>query len=133
MIEQTFVAIKPDGVKRKLIGKIISRFEDLDFTLKHAKLMNVSRELAKEHYVEHKDKAFFSDLVAFITSGEIFAMVWEGENAIEITRKIIGSTNCIKADAGTIRGDFGNELQKNIIHASDSLESAKREIKLFFE
>lgn len=128
----TFVAIKPDGVQRQLIGPIISRFERLHFRLRALKMLRVSPELAAEHYAEHQGKPFFADLVEFITSGDIVAMAWEGPDAIEITRKIVGATNPVQAAVGTIRGDFGTVLEQNVIHASDSAASAQRELKLFF-
>ncbi len=130
--QKTFVAIKPDATSRKLIGQIITRFENLGFNLLGLKLMRVSRELAEKHYGEHKGKPFFEDLVAFITSGPIVAMAWEGQNAVEITRKTLGATDPAKANAGTIRGDFGTSIAENIMHASDSPDSAERELNLFF-
>lgn len=131
-LEKTFVAIKPDGTSKKLVGKIISRFEDLGFDLLGMKLMKVSRELAEKHYGEHKGKPFFEDLVAFITSGPIVAMAWEGNNAIEITRKLLGATDPVKAASGTIRGDYATGIDQNISHASDSLASAEKELSNFF-
>lgn len=133
IMERTFLMIKPDGVQRNLIGDIIKRFEERGFTLVGAKLMTVTETLAKEHYKEHKGKPFFSDLIQFITSGPIFAMVWEGENIIKLTRQMIGSTNPQEAAPGTIRGDYALVVNKNIIHGSDSFESANREINLFFK
>lgn len=131
-MEKTYLMVKPDGVQRQLIGEIISRFERKGFQLVGAKLITISRELAKTHYQEHKDRPFFNDLVDFITSGPVFAMVWQGENVIATARKMMGSTNPKDADPGTIRGDYGLTVRKNIIHGSDSLESANREIQLFF-
>lgn len=131
-MEKTFLMVKPDGVQRQLIGKIVSRFEEKGFQLVGAKLMSISTELAEQHYGEHKGKPFFNDLVEFITSGPVFAMVWEGDNVIQTARQLIGQTNPQEAAPGTIRGDFGMFVQKNIIHGSDSQESAEREIKLFF-
>lgn len=130
--QRTFVAIKPDATSRKIVGQIITRFENLGFDLLGLRLMHVSRELAEKHYGEHKGKPFFEGLVNFITSGPIVAMAWEGPNTIEITRKILGATDPAKANAGTIRGDFGNSIEANIVHASDSPESAERELNLFF-
>lgn len=132
-MEQTYVMVKPDGVERKLVGKIVDRFETRGFNLVQARLLNVSREMAEEHYGEHKDKPFFGELVDFITSGPVFAMVWEGDNAVKTVRKMVGSTNPQDADSGTIRGDFALSIANNIIHASDSVESAEREIKIFFK
>lgn len=131
-MQNTFVAIKPDGTSRKLVGKIIQKFEDLNLNLIGLELMQVSRELAEKHYGEHKGKPFFEDLIQFITSGKIVAMAWQGQNSIEVIRKIVGVTDPLKAAPGTIRGDFALNIDQNIIHASDSPESATRELKLFF-
>lgn len=131
-MEKTFIMVKPDGVQRGLIGEIISRFEKKGFQLVGAKLMNVSRELAEEHYQEHKERPFFNDLVNFITSSPVFAMVWQGENVIATARQMMGKTNPAEALPGTIRGDFGISVGMNIIHGSDSKESAEREMKLWF-
>ena len=131
-MEKTFLMVKPDGVQRNLIGEIVSRFEKKGFRLVGAKLMSISTELAGEHYGEHKERPFFGELVDFITSGPVFAMVWEGENVIASARQMMGSTNPKDAAPGTIRGDFGITVGKNVIHGSDSPESAVREIGLFF-
>ena len=131
-MERTFLMVKPDGVQRNLIGNIVQRFEAKGFKLVGAKLMSVSQELAEKHYGEHKDKPFFGKLVDFITSGPVFAMVWEGENVIATARNMMGKTNPQEALPGTIRGDFGLTVGKNVIHGSDSKESAEREINLFF-
>lgn len=131
-MERTFLMVKPDGVQRNLIGEIVSRFEKKGFTLVGAKLIAVSKELAETHYGEHKERPFFGELVDFITSAPVFAMVWEGENVISEARKMMGKTNPQEALPGTIRGDFGMQVSMNIIHGSDSPESAKREIELFF-
>lgn len=131
-MEKTFLMVKPDGVQRNLIGEIVSRFEQKGFQLVGAKLMSISKELAEEHYGEHKERPFFGELVDFITSGPVFAMIWEGENVITTARQMMGSTNPKDAAPGTIRGDFGVTVGKNIIHGSDSPESAVREIGLFF-
>lgn len=131
-MEKTFLMVKPDGVQRNLIGEIVNRFESKGFKLVGAKLMIISDELAKKHYGEHEGKPFFNNLVEFITSGPVFAMVWEGEEVIQTARNMIGSTNPLEAANGTIRSDFGMVVHKNIIHGSDSLESALREINLFF-
>ncbi|GAC90375.1 nucleoside diphosphate kinase [Anoxybacillus flavithermus NBRC 109594] len=125
--------VKPDGVQRGVIGDIVARFERKGFQLVGAKLMQVSRELAEQHYAEHKERPFFGELVEFITSGPVFAMVWEGENVIATARQMMGKTNPQEALPGTIRGDFGLTVGKNIIHGSDSKESAAREIQLFFK
>nr|3VVU_A Chain A, Nucleoside diphosphate kinase [synthetic construct]3VVU_B Chain B, Nucleoside diphosphate kinase [synthetic construct] len=132
-MERTFVMIKPDGVQRGLIGEIISRFERKGFKIVAMKLMRISQELAEKHYAEHREKPFFSGLVDFITSGPVVAMVLEGKNVVEVVRKMIGATNPKEAAPGTIRGDFGMSVGKNVIHGSDSLESAEREISLFFK
>ncbi len=131
-MEKTFLMVKPDGVQRNLVGTIVSRLENKGFKIVGAKLMNVSEDLAKTHYAEHSERPFFSELVDFITSGPVFAMVLEGEDAIKIARTVVGSTNPAQASPGTIRGDFGLTVGKNIIHGSDSPESAEREINLFF-
>ncbi len=131
-MEKTFLMVKPDGVQRNLIGEIVSRFEKKGFQLVGGKLMVISKELAEEHYGEHKERPFFGELVDFITSGPVFAMVWEGENVIATARQMMGSTNPKDAAPGTIRGDFGVTVGKNIIHGSDSPESAVREIGIFF-
>jgi len=130
--ERTFVAIKPDGVERGLIGEIIGRFEKRGLKLVGLKLMRVSVDLAGRHYGEHKGKPFFDGLVKFITSGPIVAMVWEGKNAITLARNVIGATNPAQAAQGTIRGDLAVEIGRNAVHGSDGPESAAREIGLFF-
>jgi len=132
-MEKTFIMVKPDGVQRGLIGEIVARFENKGFKLAGAKLMSVSEELAKEHYGEHKERPFFGELVDFITSGPVFAMVWEGEEVISTSRTMIGETNPTEAAPGSIRGDYAVTVGKNIIHGSDSAESAEREIGLFFQ
>ncbi|MBP1949564.1 nucleoside-diphosphate kinase [Virgibacillus litoralis] len=131
-MEKTFLMVKPDGVQRNLVGEIINRFESKGFKLVGAKLMKISNDLAETHYGEHKERPFFGELVQFITSGPVFAMVWEGENVIPIARDMMGKTNPLEAASGTVRGDFGMTVGKNIIHGSDSPESAEREINLFF-
>ncbi|MCM3769574.1 MULTISPECIES: nucleoside-diphosphate kinase [Priestia] len=133
MIQKTFLMVKPDGVQRSIIGEVVSRFEKKGFQLVGAKLMHISQELAETHYGEHKEKPFFGELVKFITSGPVFAMVWEGENVISVSRQMMGKTNPQEALPGTIRGDYGLIVDKNVIHGSDSPESAEREISLFFE
>jgi len=124
--------IKPDAVKRKLIGRIIQRFEDKGLDIVKMKMLKIPRELAEKLYEEHRDKDFFEELVDFITSHRVVAMVIEGEEAISVVRKMIGKTNPLEADMGTIRGDFGYSVPDNLVHASDSEENAKREIQLFF-
>ena len=131
-MEKTLVLVKPDGVQRGLVGKIISRLENKGFRLAALKLMNVSRKLAEEHYGEHVDKPFFGNLVRFITSSPIVAMAIEGENAVQVVRTTMGLTNPQEAAPGTIRGDFALTIGMNLIHGSDSGESAVRELDLFF-
>lgn len=132
-MERTFLMVKPDGVQRNLIGEIVGRFESKGFQLVGAKLMTISQELAEQHYGEHKERPFFGELVDFITSGPVFAMVWEGENVISVGRLMTGATNPKESAPGTIRGDFAVTVGKNIIHGSDAPESAVREIGLFFK
>jgi nucleoside-diphosphate kinase len=132
-LERTFIAIKPDGVQRGIIGEIIRRFEAKGFTLVGLKFMQVSRELAEQHYDVHKDKPFFAGLVNFITSGPVVAMVWEGDGVVASARKLIGATNPLSAEPGTIRGDFGVSIGRNLIHGSDAVETAQREIALWFK
>ncbi len=131
-MEKTLVLVKPDGVQRGLVGKIIGRLENKGFRIAALKLMNVSSKLAEEHYGEHVDKPFFGNLVRFITSSPIVAMAIEGENAVQVVRTTIGLTNPQEAAPGTIRGDFGLTIGMNLIHGSDSGESAVRELDLFF-
>jgi nucleoside-diphosphate kinase len=132
-LERTFIAIKPDGVQRGLIGEIVRRFEAKGFTLVGLKFMKVSKELAEQHYDVHRERPFFPGLVEFITSGPVIAMVWEGEGVVASARKIIGATNPLTAEPGTIRGDFGINIGRNLIHGSDALETAQREISLWFK
>lgn len=131
-MERTFLMIKPDGVQRNLVGEIIRRFETKGFTLVGLKLMAVSRELAEQHYGVHRDKPFFAGLVDFIISGPVVAMVWEGDGVIASARKMIGATKPLDAEPGTIRGDFGVTIGRNIIHGSDAPETATAEIALWF-
>ncbi len=133
IMERTFLMVKPDGVQRSLIGEIVAKFEKKGFKLAGAKLMMIDEVLAGKHYQEHKEKPFFGELVSFITSGPVFAMVWEGNNVVQIARNMMGKTNPAEAIQGTVRGDYGLSLGMNIIHGSDSLESAEREINLFFK
>ena len=129
---KTFFMIKPDGVQRNLVGEIISRIEAKGFTITKIKMMTISKELAEQHYGEHKDKPFFSDLVSFITSGPVVAMQVEGENVVLQIRNLMGATNPSESTPGSIRGDLATELDKNVVHGSDSDESAERELSLFF-
>jgi nucleoside-diphosphate kinase len=129
---KTFFMIKPDGVQRNLVGEIISRVEAKGFSITKIKMMTISKELAEQHYGEHKDKPFFSDLVSFITSGPVIAMQVEGENVVLQIRNLMGATNPSESTPGSIRGDLATELDKNVVHGSDSDESAERELSLFF-
>lgn len=131
-LERTFIAIKPDGVQRGLVGEIIGRFEAKGFTLVGLKLIIASQELAERHYDIHKERPFFKDLVSFITSRPLVAMVWEGDGVVASARRIIGATNPLTAEPGTIRGDFAVSIGRNIIHGSDAIETAQREISLWF-
>lgn len=130
--ERTFVAIKPDGVKRGLIGRIIRKIEDKGFKIVALKMLQVSDELAAKHYEEHVGKPFYDALIKFITSGPIVAMVLQGENAVASVRKFMGKTNPDEAEVGSIRGDFAQVMRYNTIHGSDCKESAEREINLYF-
>lgn len=132
MAERTFVMVKPDGVGRRLAGEVIRRYEAKGLKLVGLKMQIVSRELAERHYAEHKGKGFYDALLAFITSGPTIQMVWEGLEAVAVGRRINGATNPQAADVGTIRGDHGLTVQNNIVHASDSPETAAREIALYF-
>ena len=132
-MELTFLAIKPDGVQRGLVGEIIQRFETKGFTLVGLKFMDVSKELADSHYDIHRERPFFDSLVEFLTSGPVVAMVWKGDGVVASARKIIGLTNPLISEPGTIRGDFGVSIGRNIIHGSDAIETAQREIRLWFK
>ncbi|MCL1472148.1 nucleoside-diphosphate kinase [Argonema antarcticum] len=131
-MERTFLAIKPDGVQRGLVGEIVRRLEAKGFTLVGLKLMKVSRELAEQHYDVHREKPFFPGLVNFITSGPVVAMVWEGDGVVASARKLIGATNPLTAEPGTIRGDYGVSVGRNLIHGSDAVETARHEVSLWF-
>ena len=130
--ESTLVLIKPDAVERKLAGEILARFEQRGLELRAAKLLTVDRELAEEHYAEHIEKPFFGELVEFITSAPTLALVLEGESAISVARTTMGATNPTDAAPGTIRGDLALAMPNNLVHGSDSPESARREIALWF-
>lgn len=132
MLERTYIMIKPDGVQRNLIGAIVSRFEQKGFKLVAGKLVTLSKETAETHYGEHREKPFFNELVSFITSGPVFAMVWEGDQVVKISRQLIGATNPAEAAPGSIRGDYAVQVGMNIIHGSDSTESSAREMSIFF-
>lgn len=131
-MDRTFVMVKPDGVARGLTGHIVARFEAKGFKLADAKLMKLERDVAEEHYEHLRSKAFFGELVDFITSGPVFAMVLEGKDAVKNARSIIGATNPSDATPGTIRGDYAIDVASNIVHGSDSDENAQREIDLYF-
>ena len=132
-VERTYLMVKPDGVQRGLCGEIVSRFEKKGLKLIAMKLMVIPKETAENHYGEHKGKKFYDSLISYITSGPVLAMVWEGENAVAICRNMMGKTNPAESAPGTIRGDYGMVTGLNIIHGSDSVESAEREIKIFFK
>ncbi len=132
-VQKTFVAIKPDGVQRALIGEVLGRFEAKGLKLIGMKFMQVSKEMAETHYGEHKGKPFYEGLVNYITSAPIVAMAWEGKDAVAISRNLIGATNPATAAPGTIRGDLALEIGRNIVHGSDSPESGTREIGIFFK
>jgi nucleoside-diphosphate kinase len=131
-MEKTLVLVKGDGVRRRLIGEITRRLEVKGLNIRAMKMMDVSRELAEEHYTEHREKPFFEELVAFITSTPVVAMTVEGEGAIGTVRNLMGATNPANAAPGTIRGDLALSMPDNLVHGSDSPESAKRELGLFF-
>ena len=130
-MEQTLVVVKGDGVRRRLIGEIIRRIEAKSLDIRTLQLMDVSRELAEEHYAEHREKPFFGELVEFIITTPVVAMRVEGEGAIQVMRRLMGATNPAEAAPGTIRGDLALSLPDNLVHGSDSPESAQRELKLF--
>ena len=131
-MEQTLVLVKPDAVSRGLIGEIIRRFENRTLRIKALRILNPSRELIERHYEVHRGKPFFDDVVAFMTSGTVVAMILEGENAIEIVREMMGALEPTEARPGTIRGDFTLVVRRNLVHGSDTLESAEREIPIWF-
>ncbi len=131
-MEKTLVLVKPDGVKKHICGEIIARFERKGLAIHAIKMIQVPAELAKKHYAEHEGKGFFQDLIDFITSGPVLAMVIEGENAVKAVRQINGATNPLEAVPGSIRGDYATSIDENIVHASDAPETAAREIALWF-
>ncbi|NLJ58176.1 MAG: nucleoside-diphosphate kinase [Tissierellia bacterium] len=131
-MERTLVLIKPDAIERKLMGEIISIYENKDLNISEIKLLKPSVEMAEKHYYEHKDKPFFQELIAYITRGKVCAMIIEGEAVVELVRKINGATDPKKADPNTIRGKFTLSKEENCVHGSDSKESAEREIKIWF-
>jgi len=132
-MERTFLMIKPDGVQRGLVGEIVTRFEKRGFQLVGLKMMQISKELAETHYGEHKEKPFFGPLVEYITSAPVVAMVWQGKEVVAAAREMMGATNPLKPAPATIRGTYGVDTGRNIIHGSDSPANAHREISLFFQ
>jgi nucleoside-diphosphate kinase len=133
MAERTLIIIKPDGIHRHLVGEIIGRFEKKGFKLVAAKFMQISENLARRHYAAHRGKPFFEGVVKYLSSAPVLVMVWEAEGVIDMARKMLGATFGYNAEPGTIRGDFSCSRGYNLVHGSDSLESAEQEIKLFFE
>ena len=131
-MEKTLVIIKPDGIERGLMGEIISRYEKKGFEIRDCKLITADKETLEKHYTEHKGKSFYEELITYMTRGKVFVMIIEGNHAIQIIRKLHGKTNPLEAQVGTIRGDFANSVTENIVHASDSKESAEREISIWF-
>ena len=131
-MQRTLVLCKPDTVQRGLVGRVVSRFEEKGLKLVGMKMLRVDESLAGRHYAEHVEKPFYADLLAFITASPIVALAVEGDNAVEVVRNLMGVTNPQKAGSGTIRGDFGLNLTMNLVHGSDSLASAQREVALFF-
>lgn len=131
-MERTFIMIKPDGVQRNLVSEIIRRFETKGFKLVGLKLLSVSKELAAKHYDVHKERPFFAGLVEFITSSPVVAMVWEGDGVVASARNLIGATNPLTSAPGTIRGDLGVSVGRNLIHGSDAIDTAQYEIALWF-
>ena len=132
-LERTFIMIKSDGVQRGLIGPIIERFEKRGYKLNALKLFSPTKQLLEEHYAEHKGKGFFNDLVNYMLMGPVVCMIWEGLDIVKTGRKMLGATKPLNSEPGTIRGDFSIETGRNIVHGSDSVESAEREIKLWFK
>ena len=131
-MERTFIMVKPDGVAKGLVGEVIARFERKGLTLGAMRMLTIPAEMAQEHYGEHVGKPFFESLVTFITSGPVVAMEWTGDSAVSVGRTLVGATDPKVAAPGTIRGDFAIEIGENIVHASDSPESADRELGIFF-
>jgi len=131
-MEKTVVLIKPDGVQKKYVGEIISRLEKKGFTMVSGKLVMLNESLLRTWYAHHVDKPFFPDVVSYMTSGPVMAMIWEGDNVVSVVREMAGVTDSSKADKGTIRGDLGEDIQRNVVHISDAVESAQKEIGLLF-
>ncbi|MHA1504466.1 MAG: nucleoside-diphosphate kinase [Candidatus Heimdallarchaeota archaeon] len=132
-LEREFVMVKPDGVKRRLVGETISRLERVGLRLVAIKMLHLTKAMAEKHYAVHKGKPFYEGLVKFITSGPVVAMVVEGKDAVQRVRKLVGATKPMEAEAGTIRGDFSMEIGRNVIHAGDSPENAKIEYSIYFK
>jgi len=132
-VEHTFLMVKPDGVRRSIVGEVISRFERKGLKLEKMRMLEIDEEMAGRHYAEHTEKPFFGELVEFITSGPVVAMEWSGEGAVAVARTVMGPTNPAQAPPGTIRGDFGLIMTNNIVHGSDSVASAERELAIFFD
>ena len=132
MSERTLILVKPDGVKRGLIGEVVSRIERKGLAISRLELKTISRQTAEEHYGEHRERPFFGELVDFITSGPLVAMVVEGPDAVKSMRSLMGATNPVEATPGSIRGDFATVIGENIVHGSDSPENGEREISIFF-
>ena len=131
-MDRTLILVKPDAFERRLTGEIVTRFERKGLQLAAIRLMTLDEQTAKRHYAEHEGKPFFADLLTFITSGPLVAMILEGANAVAVARQLIGATNGIEAAPGSIRGDFATEVKRNLVHGSDSPESAEREIAIYF-
>ena len=131
-VEHTFIMVKPDGVARRLVGEVVGRLEQKGLTLEKMRMLTIPAEMAERHYAEHVERPFFGELIAFITSGPVVAMEWSGENAIALCRTLMGATNPTDAAPGSIRGDLATVVTENIVHGSDSPESAARELALFF-
>jgi len=131
-MEKTVVLIKPDGVEKKYVGEIISRLEKKDLTMVAGKLIMLDETLLRTWYAHHVEKPFFPDIVSYMTSGPVMAMIWEGDNVVSVVREMAGVTDSSKAEKGTIRGDLGEDIQRNVVHISDAVESAEKEIGLLF-
>ncbi len=131
-MERTFLMVKPDGVQRRLVGEIIRRFENKGFALAGLQMLTPTRAMAEAHYAVHRGKPFFEGVVGFISSGPVVAMIWEGEDVVSLARKVIGATKPADSTPGTIRGDYANTVEQNLIHGSDSVENAETEIGIWF-
>jgi len=131
-VERTFLMVKPDGVQRRLVGEIVRRFENKGFALAGLQMLTPTRAMAEAHYAVHRGKPFFEGVVGFISSGPVVAMIWEGEDVVSLARKVIGATKPADSTPGTIRGDYANTIEQNLIHGSDSVENAETEIGIWF-